>query len=164
MIGIVLGAADYTWFIPYRKAHCLLFVKLRVLEGCQTNQSVGQRLRELCFLEIDQIGQCYRERLRHRSGQFFADGCGSFPRFLLIFLIDEGYIERVRVACRSNDGGLDIVCRHWQDGGQERPLIPVRSQVSIDEHTKPLLTRMLLQWQCDQIAETAFGHRILIGE
>ena len=62
------------------------------------------------------------------------------------------------------DSGFDIVRRHWQDGGRERPLIPARSQVSIDEHATSVFTRMLLQWQRDQVAKTAFGHRILIGE
>ena len=40
----------------------------------------------------------------------------------------------------------------------------VRPEVSIHKYTASVFTRMLLQWQRDQIAKTAFGHRILIGE
>lgn len=164
VVGVVLGATDYARLIPHRKTHHLLLVKLGILERRQTNQPIGQWLRELCLLEIDQVGQRHRKRLRHRPDQLLADGCGSFPRFLLIFLVDEGHIEWVRIARRPQDSGFDIVCRHRQDAGQKCPLIPVGSQVGIHKHTATVLTWMLLQWQRDQVAEAAFGHRILIGK
>ena len=82
----------------------------------------------------------------------------------MVFLVNKGHIEWVRVTRCAQDGGLDVVRRHWHNGCEEGPLILVRPEVSIHKYTASVFTRMLLQWQCDQIAKTAFGHRILIGE
>lgn len=103
--------------------------------------------------------------LPSRGGKTRSLSKEDFSQQSAIFLQPEAQFDYlVRVARCSQNGGLVVVRRHRQDGGQERPLISVRPQVSIDEHTESLLARCFLQWQRDQIAETAFGHRILIGE
>lgn len=56
------------------------------------------------------------------------------------------------------------MCRHRLDSGEESPLIVVRAQITVHENTATPFTGSLLQWQCNQVAETTFGHRILIGK
>ena len=53
----VLGAADDARLVPHRHPHRLRLVELGVLERRQPDQAIGQRLRQLGLLEIDQIGQ-----------------------------------------------------------------------------------------------------------
>jgi hypothetical protein len=57
VLGIALGTTDDAWFVPHRHPHRLGLVELRVLESRQPDQPVGQSLRQLGLLEIDQIGQ-----------------------------------------------------------------------------------------------------------
>src|ERR1700690_2852179 len=59
---------------------------------------------------------------------------------------------------------LDVVRVHRPDGREERPLIRVRLQLGVDKHTAAFLAWPLLQRQGNQVAEPAFGHRVLVGE
>src|SRR5271155_3912639 len=61
-------------------------------------------------------------------------------------------------------GWLDVVRVHRADSRQERPLIRVRLQLGIDKYTAASLAWTLLQRQRNQVPESAFGHRVLVGE
>src|SRR6218665_3775888 len=56
-------APDDARFVPDREAHGLCLVELRVLEGRQANETVGQCLREPLFREVDQVGERQVETL-----------------------------------------------------------------------------------------------------
>ena len=47
------------------------------------------------------------------------------------------------------------------DARQIRPLIFVGNPLVIDEHTVAQPTGTVLKWQCDQVAETSGGPRVL---
>ncbi len=49
MLGEILGAANYAWLVPHRKAHGLGLVELWILEGGEPNQAVGQCLWQIRF-------------------------------------------------------------------------------------------------------------------
>ena len=49
--------ADDAWLVPYRHTHGLGLVELGILEGSQTDQAVGQSLRQFGLLEVNQVGQ-----------------------------------------------------------------------------------------------------------
>src|SRR5215471_13175127 len=51
-----------------------------------------------------------------------------------------------------------------RDGREESPLVGVRCEVHVDEHRICAIAWTLLQRQGNQITETAFRERVLIGE
>ena len=57
MLRVVLGATDDPRLVPHRYPHGLGLVELRILEGGQPDESVGQCLRQLRLFEVDQIGK-----------------------------------------------------------------------------------------------------------
>ena len=164
VVWVVFSAADHPGLVPDRHSHRLRLVELGVLECGEANQPVGQRLRQLHLLEVNEVGQRHRDRLRHRRRQPPVRGGLPFPRRSQVLLVDERHIERMRIARGAQDGGLDVVRRHRLNGCQERPLVGMRLQCGIDEYAVAVLPGFLLQRQGDQVAEAAFGHRVLVGE
>lgn len=164
MLRVVLRIADDTGLVPYRHAHGLSLVELRILECSQTNQSVGQCLWQLRLLKIDQVGQCHGQRLGHLPGQLLGRRALPLPGCGQVFIVDEGDVQRMDATRGTQDGRLNIVCRHGLDRRQESPLIWIRSQFSVDKHAATTFARRLLQRQGDQVAEAACGHRVLVRE
>jgi hypothetical protein len=78
-------------------------------------------------------------------------------------IVDEGHVQGVDATGSTQDGRLDVMQRHGLDGREKGPLVAVRDQVGIDEDTEAVVARVLLQRQGDQVAETPFGHRVLVG-
>ncbi|MNC15945.1 hypothetical protein D3C75_637880 [compost metagenome] len=65
---------------------------------------------------------------------------------------------------RTHDGRIDILHSHRLDAGQECPLIGIRFQFIVHEDAASVLAGFLLQGQCDQVAEAAFRHSVLVRE
>jgi hypothetical protein len=57
MLWEILSTADDAWFVPHRQAHGLGLVELGILEGGETDQTVGQRLWQLRFGDKNLVGQ-----------------------------------------------------------------------------------------------------------
>lgn len=57
MLGIVLGAADDARLVPHRQAHGLGLVELRILEGSESDQAVGQWLWQIGLGDENLVGQ-----------------------------------------------------------------------------------------------------------
>ena len=53
----ILGAANNAWYVPDRATHRLGLVKLRILKSSQTDQTVGQRSREISLGDKDLIAK-----------------------------------------------------------------------------------------------------------
>ena len=159
----IFGAADDARLVPHRHPHRLRPVELRILEGSQPDQAIGQRLRHLRLLEIDLIGQDDGQRFGHQTGQL---GWFAFPlpRRGQILVVDEGHVQRMRAARGAQDGRFDVVRGHPRNGCEKCPLVGIRLQTGIHEYADPPLARMLLQRQGNQIAKAALGHRVLIRE
>jgi hypothetical protein len=64
MLGKILGAADNARLIPYWLAHDLGLVELRILEGSETDQAIGQWSRQICLGAKNLVGQHQSQRLR----------------------------------------------------------------------------------------------------
>jgi len=75
MVGIILGTANHAGLVPHGETHGLCLVKLRVLKSSQAYQTIGKRLRKLRFFKIDEVGQCNRKRLWHRTSQLMGRRC-----------------------------------------------------------------------------------------
>ena len=60
MMRIILCAADNARLVPDRQSHGLGLVKFGILEGSQTDQTVGQPLGQISFGNEDLVGQYQR--------------------------------------------------------------------------------------------------------
>ncbi|OIQ72318.1 hypothetical protein GALL_460570 [mine drainage metagenome] len=161
---VVLGAADDTRLVPHRHAHRLRLVERGVLERRQADQAIGQWLRQLRLLEVDQVGQGHRQRAGHEPRQLLRRRTLALPRCGQVLVVDEGDVQRMPATRGPQDGRLNVVRGHRLDGGQECPLVRVGAQLGVDEDAETLIPRALLQRQGDQVAEPAFGYRVLIRE
>ena len=65
------------------------------------------------------------------------------------------------MARRPESSWFNVVCRHRLDGRQKSPATLLGTQIGIDEDAAPVLARILLQGQRDQIAEATVGEGIL---
>ena len=61
MVRKIFGTADRPRFILHRQAHRLRPVELRILEGCQPDQAIRQRLRKPSLIEVEEVGQRQRQ-------------------------------------------------------------------------------------------------------
>ncbi|MFO1206301.1 MAG: hypothetical protein U1E63_11330 [Burkholderiales bacterium] len=162
--GIVFGAADHPGLVPHRQPHGLCPVELGVLKRRESDQAVGQWLRKFRLLKIDEVRQCHDERLRHHALHLHGRCRRAFPRCRQTLIVDKGHVEGMHAACGPNNRRLDVVRRHRLNRRQELPLVRVRPQIGVDKHSEPVLPRLLLQRQGDQIAEAALGQGVLIGK
>lgn len=115
------------------------------------------------FLDVGQIGQGDGECLGHGAGEPVARG-RTPPWRGEVLLFDEGHVQRVRAAGGAQDQGLDVVRCHPLDGCEKGPLIGVWAQLVVHEDAAAVLAAKLLQRLRDQVAETALGQRVLVGE
>ena len=161
---VVLGTADHARLVPHRHAHRLRLVELGVLERRQANQAIGQGLRELRLLEVDQVGQRQRQRVRHSPCELLRRRALACPRRSRVRVIDESDVQRMDAARGTQDGWLNVVRVHPLGRGQESPLVRVGAQLGVDEDAEAVVPRALLQRQRDQVAKPALGHRVLVRE
>ena len=71
------------------------------------------------------------------------------------------HTDDVAVAFGFADDRFDFGKLHSPDAGEKRPLVGVGSENYIQKDAVAVAARQVLQRQRDQIAEAAFGHRVL---
>ena len=145
VLGIILRAANDAGLVPHRHAHGLRLVELGVLERSQANEPVSQGLGQRGFFKINLIGHRHHQGRRHFPEQFARSGNCRQPGSRQVLVVHKGHVERVRPACRPQNGGLDILGLHLLDGCQKRPLVGIGVERFIDKDAAAILARLLLQ-------------------
>jgi hypothetical protein len=75
-----------------------------------------------------------------------------------------GVSESVAFRERSREDGFDLGARQALDAGEQLPLVGGRAKFPVHEHALAFAARLALQGQRDEVAEAAFGQRVLSGE
>ncbi len=72
------------------------------------DQTIGQRLGQAGFGDIDLVCQHQCQRFRKRSGDFCSHWCGALPGFVVFFAGSKGYIKKVLSAACPGNGVFHI--------------------------------------------------------
>ena len=148
--------------------HRLRLVELRILKGGDAEQAISQGWREILSGNIDLVPLYERQAARQfacNRGLFPAARWRRRPGLGLIFLgewkPDANHIPRAFGVAYEV---LDLRTASLPNRGEKRPLIGVGIEIVIEEQAVTPLTRLLLQGQGDQVAESALGQRVLVGK
>ena len=170
MGGEVLGAVDHPRFVARPQTHRLGPVELGIGERCQAPQPADECRRKIDRGDEHPVSNDHLNRSGQRSGDPRLDsspGRRQVPGAIGLLI---GFEPRgVDPQNRPGAGGLAhnafaIRSREPAYRGQVSPLVGEGLEVAIQEDGVVLPPGQPLQWQRDQVAESALGHRVLAGE
>src|SRR6266403_3434158 len=152
------------------EAHPLFLVELRILEGCKPLELIQERRGQAALLDIKALREDAFDDGRQRTGgklrgpqsrlrarpwdrlfliiQDLGESNANYPAGASGFLRDH-----LRCA------GFDALNRR-----EEGPLVRIGFEPFINEDAVALLPGLVLERQCDQVAESSSWHRVLVRE
>ena len=164
----VLRAMDNTRLAESGQPHCLRPVEFRILERSQSHQTVPQPRGKLLLGNVDLIAEhqfeCLGQRPRDRRFLPPTRGRSSPREIILLFLESQAYADDAPAAFGLTGQGLRLCAHDLPHGGKKRPLVLIWLELLVQENAIARCPGLLLQRQCDKIAEAAFGQGVMIGK
>jgi len=168
VMRVLFGAGDHSRFTVGGQPHRLRLVEFRILEGGDAEQAISQGWWQALSGDVDFVRQH-----EFQPGRQFACNRRLFPAarwrrcpgFGLTFLgerkPDANHVPRAFGVAHQI---LDLRTADPCNRREKRPLIGVWIEIVIEEQAVAPLTRLLLQRQGDQVAESALRQSVLVGK
>ena len=163
-----LGAGNDTRLAVCREAQCLGFVEFRILERGHAHQLRDHLRWKLPAWNVELISEHDGQRRRERPvdwwrGSLYARGWQK-PRFSIVIFRGQPDGQDPAGAAAFLDQCVDPGCGDPVLAREKRPLVRKGREVVIDEDGIARPACRPLQWQGDQITQTAPRQVILAGE
>jgi len=168
MFAKILSAADDARFVECGQPHGLRLIELRILEGSYSQDPIHQCWRQALLLDVNQTGTDDRNSGRQGPFDRFLNSPVRWrqcPRIRLIIIRDaQADADQIAMFLRFEDQPLRVCLGHSSQRRKIGPLVRIRLEVRVEELSVVFGSRAFLQRQCDQVAEAALGHGVLIRE
>jgi hypothetical protein len=167
--GVVLGTGDDAGSHRRGESERLILIEFGILKRRDPFDLINQRRGQALLFDIKALGNGNIDTSRHRfakmnSSRFY--GWLIKPRFktfIIIYLtgLDAKYLP---CACSLSGYLFNTLTGDSLEGGKECPLVGERCKVPIYEYSVTFLSCMILQRECNQIAEATTRHDVQIGK